>query len=108
MLQVSPSAIALRVAVYTEKIRPNQELPEESCVGSSHLVRVGMTRTRISFQAEDLAGEALSRDARLSLRDFVEVFDNMLELKGLRLSDDETGGKTSVLPKIADTGPLPV
>lgn len=98
---------ALRVSILSEPRRPQQEPPIGSTVGTAHLVSVSPIRTRISFVCDDLMGELLEHENRALLFDFLEFFENFVELKGIKLADDETGGKTRVFGEMNETGPLP-
>jgi hypothetical protein len=68
---------------------------------------VSENKTRISFQNDDLAGNPLPKDRKHQLPKFYEFFEILLEVKEVSLTDDETGGRTRVLDKLADTGPIP-
>ncbi|MFA9405472.1 MAG: hypothetical protein ACERKX_06610 [Anaerolineales bacterium] len=84
-----------------------REVPQETCLGTAHIVNVSENKTRISFQNDDLAGNPLSEDRKHQLPKFYEFFEILLEVKEVSLTDDETGGRTRVLNELADTGPIP-
>jgi hypothetical protein len=105
-LQFTSKTVALRASIHTEKIDSSGEIGDSSYLGTVHIVSVSPDRTRLSFQRDDLAGSPLGPDACPDLPKFCEFFDLMLDVKGLKLSDDETGGRTQLFKPVVDTGPI--
>ena len=106
-LHFPPKSVALRTSIHTEPVVSAREVPQETCLGTAHIVSVSENKTRISFQDDDLAGNPLSGDREHRLPKFYEFFEILLEVKEVSLTDEETGGRTRVLNHLADTGPIP-
>jgi hypothetical protein len=104
-LQVSSSAIAMRIAIFNQQVRDNHNLSWEEAIGTAHIIKVSPDRTRICFRHDDLAGRTLPFIFREKFNQFCAWFDRMLNQKELGLSDFETGGSTVRLDR-PDTGPL--
>ena len=105
-LQLSSKTVALRASIHTEKIDSSTEIKDESYLGTVHIVSVAPERTRLSFQCDDLAGNPLPASSPPDLWKFCEFFDLMLDVKGVKLSDEETGGRTQLFQQVTDTGPI--
>jgi len=106
-LRFPPKSVALRTSIHTESVQSARDVPQNTCLGTAHIVSVSENKTRISFQNDDLAGNPLPGDRKHQLPKFYEFFEILLEVKEVSLTDDETGGRTRVLDKLADTGPIP-
>ena len=106
LLRFPPKSVALRTSIHTEPVMSAREGPQETYLGTAHIVNVSENKTRISFQNDDLAGNPLSGDRKHQLPKFYEFFEILLEVKEVSLTDDETGGRTRVLNELADTGPI--
>jgi hypothetical protein len=105
-LHIAPSAIAMRVSIFTEKVQTPHDPPMDQIVGSAHVIKVTPEKTRICFRRDDVVGEPLPDEAEEGLLEFSDYFGQVLEEENLRLTDEETGGRTVLLNQLADTGPL--
>ena len=106
-LRFPPKSVALRTSIHTEPVLSAREVPQDTCLGTAHIVSLSENKTRISFQHDDLAGNPLTGDRKHQLPKFYEFFEILLEVKEVILTDDETGGRTRVLNHLSDTGPIP-
>jgi len=105
--------MAMRICVIdTEAIHPHN-IPEESILGTVHVVRVAHrpSKCRVSFHLEDLSGEPLPSADEQAFRLFCERFERFLAMKGLHIPADRGFQETAPIrmPPIrrSDTGPLP-
>jgi hypothetical protein len=105
-LQITPSSIAMRVSIFTEEVHTQHDPPMDLIVGSAHVIKVTPEKTRICFRRDDIVGEPLPDDTERELLEFSDYFGKVLEEEELRLTDEETGGRTVLLNQLADTGPL--
>ncbi len=106
-LRFPPKSVALRTSIHSEPVLSARDVPQETCLGTAHIVSVSENKTRISFQNDDLAGNPLPGNQEDKLPRFYEFFEILLEVKEVILTDDETGGRTRVLNQLTDTGPIP-
>ncbi len=106
LLQFSDKTVALRASIHDEKVSPNGEMSDEHCLGTVHIANVAPERTRVTFQRDDLAGTSLDNQLHKQFAEFCNYFDLLLDAKGEKLSDDETGGRTKFFEPLADTGPI--
>ncbi len=107
-LRVMPNVAALRVSIFPNLVGAHRPPELESSIGSIHLVKVPDGRSRISLQREDLAGSPLPESKSKDFSIFCASLEDFLEFRGLLLSDQETGGKTTVFNRMPDTGPFPI
>ncbi|NIS81122.1 MAG: hypothetical protein GTO14_13170 [Anaerolineales bacterium] len=107
VLQVMPNTAAFRVSIFPNLLGSDRPPELESSIGTVHLVRVQDGRTRVSMQREDLAGNPLPKQTKEEFSMFCATFEDFLQIEKCLLTDLETGGKTTVFKKMADTGTLP-
>jgi hypothetical protein len=98
----------MRISIFFGKFNSQNELTPDRSIGTAHLVQVADDRVRINFQREDMLGQALAEEVQPVLRRFCDAFDGRISTRDLKLSDQETGGRTSLLDRLSETGPLPV
>ncbi len=106
-IRVMPNVAALRVSIFPNLVGAHRPPELDSSIGSIHLVKISSTRSRISLQREDLAGNALAESKSKDFSIFCALLEDYLESQDILLSDQETGGKTRTLRIMEDTGPLP-
>ena len=106
-LQVSSTAIAMRIAIFKQQIKTNYDLSWDDAIGTAHLIKVSPDKTRICFRHDDLAGKTLPFIFRDKFNQFCAWFDRMLSQKEMGLSEMEVGSPTVRLDQ-PDTGPLAV
>ncbi len=107
-LRVMPNVAALRVSIFPNLVGAHRPPELDSSIGSIHLVKISEERSRISLQREDLAGSPLPESKTKDFSIFCASLEDYLESQDFLLSDQETGGKTTVFRRMADTGPLPI
>lgn len=107
-IRVMPNVAALRVSIFPNLVGALRPPELENSIGSIHLVKVTDDRSRLSLQREDLAGSALPESKTKDFSIFCASLEDFLVSRGLLLSDQETGGKTTVFNRMPDTGPLPI
>lgn len=105
-LRLSPKDAAMRISIFFGKIASQNELTPERSIGTAHLVQVADDRIRINFQREDMLGQTLAEEVQPVLGRFCDAFDGFISNRSLKLSDRETGGRTSLLDRLSETGPL--
>ena len=106
-IRLSPKSVAMRISIFFGKFTSQNELTPERSIGTAHLVQVDDDRIRINFQREDMLGQTLAEEVQPVLARFCEAFDGSISNQDLKLSDQETGGRTSLLDRLSETGPLP-
>lgn len=105
--------IAMRICVLDAEVIHPHNIPEESILGTVHVVRVAHrpSRCRVSFHLEDLSGERLRAADEMAFRRFCERFGRLLAEKGLEIPAGQGFQETAPihLPPLRqnDTGPLP-